>query len=110
VFATETRLSKIKAGLGPRVDKTTDRSPWDWYARSCVCGVPPGDCRAHARARTSQQQPAGDWRVWAYVAGRGAGKTRAGVSWVQHHVESGAMKLGCMIAPTSADIRDEWID
>ena len=32
----------------------------------------------HPRGRTSQRPPPGDWRVWAYVAGRGAGKTRAG--------------------------------
>jgi len=32
------------------------------------------------------------------VAGRGAGKTRAGACWVQHRVESGTMKLGCLIS------------
>jgi phage terminase large subunit-like protein len=44
------------------------------------------------------------------VAGRGAGKTRAGASWVQHRVETGAMKIGCLIAPTSADIRDVMVE
>ncbi|HQS71363.1 MAG TPA: ATP-binding protein, partial [Novosphingobium sp.] len=28
--------------------------------------------------RTSQQAPAGDWRVWLVMAGRGFGKTRLG--------------------------------
>jgi hypothetical protein len=41
VFAMETRLSRIKAGLGQRVVEITDRSPWDWYAQLCVCGVSP---------------------------------------------------------------------
>ncbi len=59
--------------------------------------------------RTSQRPPAGDWRVWGYVAGRGAGKTRAGACWVQHRVETGVMKLGCLIAPTVADIRDVMV-
>ena len=110
MFAMETRLSRVKAGLGPPVDEITDRSPWDWFAQSCACGAPPGECRTHPRARTSQRPPAGDWRVWAYVAGRAAGKTRAGASWIQHRVESGAMKIGCLIAPTSADIRDVMVE
>ena len=90
--------------------EVTDRSPWDWYAESCSCGQPPGGCRVHPRGRPSQRPPAGDWRVWAYVAGRGAGKTRAGACWVQHRVEHGTMKVGCLIAPTAADIRDVMVE
>jgi hypothetical protein len=41
---------------------------------------------------------------------RGAGKTRAGACWIQQRVESGTMKLGCLIAPTAADIRDVMVD
>ena len=74
------------------------RAPW-----------PAGGCRAHPRARESQRPPEGDWRVWGYVAGRGAGKTRAGACWVQHR-QAGVMKLGCLIAPTSADIRDVMVE
>ena len=74
--------------MGTAQAEVTDRSPWDWYAESCSCGQPPGECRAHPRGRPSQRPPAGDWRVWAYVAGRGAGKTRAGACWVQHRVEA----------------------
>jgi phage terminase large subunit-like protein len=44
------------------------------------------------------------------VAGRGAGKTRAGACWVQHGVQTGVMKLGCLIAPTAADIRDVMVE
>jgi phage terminase large subunit-like protein len=106
----ETRLARVKSGLGPRAADLTDRSPWDWYAQSCSCGLPPGDCRAHPRARMSQRPPAGDWRVWGYVAGRGAGKTRAGACWIQRRVEAGIMKLGCLIAPTMADIRDVMVE
>jgi len=58
--------------------EVSDRSAWDWYAESCSCGLLRGECRTHPRARASQRPPAGDWRVWTYVAGRGAGKTRAG--------------------------------
>ena len=64
----------------------------------------------HPRARPTQRPPAGDWRVWAYVAGRGAGKTRAGACWIQRRVDDGTMKLGCLIAPTAADIRDVMVE
>ena len=111
MFEMETRLARVKGGLGPRAADLTDRSPWDWYAQSCPCRpAGPGECREHPRARTSQRPPEGDWRVWGYVAGRGAGKTRAGACWVQHRVETGVMKLGCLIAPTVADIRDVMVE
>ena len=61
-------------------------------------------------ARPEQAPPAGDWIIWLILAGRGAGKTRAGACWVQHRVEAGIMKLGCLIAPTMADIRDVMVD
>ena len=32
--------------------------------------------------RNAQQPPAGDWTIWAILAGRGFGKTRAGAEWV----------------------------
>jgi hypothetical protein len=111
VYGTKrTRLLRIEARRRPPSAIVVDRSPWDWYAQSCSCGLPPGECRAHPRARTSQRPPAGDWRVWGYVGGRGAGKTRAGAGWVQHRVETGIMKRGCLIAPTMADIRDVMVD
>lgn len=34
-------------------------------------------------ARDGQRPPAGDWRVWLILAGRGFGKTRAGAEWVR---------------------------
>ena len=63
----------------------------------------------HPRARLTQRPPDGDWRVWGYVAGRGAGKTRAGAEWIQRRVEDGTMKIGCLIAPTANDIRDVMV-
>ncbi len=92
MFAMETRLTRVRAGLGPRAAEITNRSISDWYGGSCSCGLAPGECRQHHRARVSQRPPEGDWRVWAYVAGRGAGKTRAGACWTQHRALSGIMK------------------
>lgn len=34
-------------------------------------------------AREQQLPPAGDWRTWLVMAGRGFGKTRAGAEWVR---------------------------
>jgi hypothetical protein len=72
--ALTSRVEWLKARAGTFQVEVTDRSAWDWYADSCSCGLPPGECRAHPRARPTHRPPAGDWRVWAYVAGRGAGK------------------------------------
>ncbi len=110
VNTLEMRIERLKAGGGRSQPDVTDRSPWDWYAESCPCGLPAGECRVHPRARPTQRPPAGDWRVWAYVAGRGAGKTRAGACWIQQRVENGTMKLGCLIAPTANDIRDVMVE
>ncbi len=105
-----TRIDRLKACLGTARPEVSDRAPWEWYAESCPCGLPPGECGVHPRARATQRPPAGDWRVWGYVAGRGAGKTRAGAAWIQRRVEDGTMKLGCLIAPTANDIRDVMVE
>ncbi len=84
--ALATRIEWLRANAGVHQTDVTDRSVWDWYGESCSRGLPSGECRVHPRARPTQRPPAGDWRVWAYVAGRGAGKTRAGASWLQRRV------------------------
>ncbi|MEO1309111.1 MAG: terminase family protein, partial [Pseudomonadota bacterium] len=38
-------------------------------------------------AMPHQLPPAGDWRSWVIMGGRGAGKTRAGAEWVRSKVE-----------------------
>jgi len=38
-------------------------------------------------ARPDQLPPAGNWSVWLYLAGRGSGKTRAGVEWVRRKIK-----------------------
>jgi len=59
-----------------------------------------------AWARLSQLPPPGDWRHWLYLAGRGAGKTRAGAEWVRRLVEQEGVKRIALVAPTAADARD----
>src|SRR5215218_7509890 len=54
-------------------------------------------------ARSSQLPPAGDWRTWLVLAGRGFGKTRTGAEWVRARVERGQAGRIAVVAPTAAD-------
>jgi len=75
-----------------------------------------GPMRASARyswplfARPNQREPEGDHRYWLVLAGRGFGKTRAGVEWVREQVETGRASRAVVVAPTSADCRDTIVE
>jgi phage terminase large subunit-like protein len=60
-------------------------------------------------ARAEQLAPAGDWRIWLFLGGRGAGKTRAGAEWILQGVREGAMRRVALIGATYADVRDVMI-
>jgi phage terminase large subunit-like protein len=62
-----------------------------------------------AWARPSQLPPPGTWRVWLFLAGRGAGKTRAGAEWVRWLVEQRGVRRLALVAPTAADARDVMV-
>lgn len=53
-------------------------------------------------ARPEQLPPPGDWQFWSYVAGRGAGKTRAGAEFVRKKVADGCRRIA-LVAPTNDD-------
>lgn len=59
-------------------------------------------------ARPEQIAPAGDWRTWLILAGRGWGKTRTGAEWVRESVRSYPMVN--VIAATADDARDVMIE
>jgi phage terminase large subunit-like protein len=63
-----------------------------------------------AIARPEQLPPPGDWSVWIYLAGRGAGKTRSGVEAVREWIEAGACGRVALIAPTQGDARDVLVE
>ena len=119
----QARVVRAKAHLRPAPAAVTDRSPWDWYAQSCPCGLPPGDCRVHPRGRTSQRPPAGDWRVLQVFGSRLVAR------WPRHGVLDGLETLDLllesgdlMIHPRCTRLKDafqtysrqrrggEWID
>lgn len=61
-------------------------------------------------ARAEQFAPKGDWRTWVYLAGRGAGKTRAGGECMRRWVESGQCRRLHFVAPTASDVRDVMVE
>jgi len=54
-------------------------------------------------ARPNQLAPEGDWNTWFIQAGRGFGKTRAGVEWVREQVKQGHKRIAA-VAATNSDI------
>src|SRR5262249_8781599 len=102
-------LRRLREAVPPRgSDEARDR--FAWSAEGWPCGLPPGRCRVHPRARPGQRPPAGDWRVFLLLGGRGAGKTRTAAELVRHWVETGqAGRIG-LIGATAADVRDTMIE
>lgn len=60
-------------------------------------------------ARPQQMAPTGDWNTWFINAGRGFGKTRAGVEWVRGLVKKGYKRIAA-IAATNSDIERVMIN
>ncbi len=62
-----------------------------------------------------QLPPAGDWRSWVVMGGRGAGKTRAGAEWVRSVVEgprpvdAGACRRVALVGETYEQARDVMV-
>lgn len=60
-------------------------------------------------AQTGQLPPEGDWSIWLFLGGRGAGKTRAGAEWIRAQVAAGKRRIA-LIAPTLNDAREVMIN
>lgn len=63
-----------------------------------------------AAARPAQITPAGNWRIWLILAGRGWGKTLTGVqdaAW--YGIENGNSRIA-LVGPTAADCRDTIVE
>jgi phage terminase large subunit-like protein len=89
------------------MDATTIQA---WYCdRGRSCDGKPHGQYAWRHARGNQWPPPGeDWFVWAFRAGRGAGKTRSGAEYTRKMSE----KVGriALIAPTATDARDVMVE
>jgi phage terminase large subunit-like protein len=60
-------------------------------------------------ARPEQIPPVGDWLVWLFLAGRGAGKTRSASEWVLEKARTPGMRIA-LVGRTPADVRDVMIE
>ena len=66
-------------------------------------------------AMPHQLPPEGDWRAWAILGGRGAGKTRAGAEWVRAQVEGarpldpGRCRRVALLGETYDQVRDVMV-
>jgi phage terminase large subunit-like protein len=88
-------------------------SLYDWYGLSCPCGLPPGDCEVHPRARLKQRPPGTPgspwpadypWSVFLMQAGRGGGKTRAAAEFVRWKIEIGQWKDVIIVGATIGEV------
>lgn len=61
-------------------------------------------------ARDKQLPPAGHWRVWLLLAGRGFGKTRAGAEWIRWLAETGQARHIGLVGDTADDVRHVMIE
>jgi len=66
-------------------------------------------------AQPHQLPPAGEWRTWVAMGGRGAGKTRAGAEWVRAQLEGprpldrGAARRVALVGETYDQVREVMI-
>ena len=63
-----------------------------------------------AFTRPPQIPPEGDWLTWLYLAGRGAGKTRAAAEWIRKRVVDGGAKRIALVGRTTPDVRQIMIE
>jgi phage terminase large subunit-like protein len=61
-------------------------------------------------ARPNQLPPAGAWRTWLLLAGRGFGKTRTGAEYVRDQVVNQGRRRVALVAPTAGDARDVMVE
>lgn len=60
-------------------------------------------------ARPEQLPPEGDWFVWMFLAGRGAGKTRSAAEWVIEKAKTPNVRIA-LVARTPSDARDVMVE
>ncbi|WP_395392224.1 terminase family protein [Novosphingobium sp. BL-8A] len=91
VEAEGAEIEAFMAGLGC---KERREWRWDWAIR----------------ARPAQLAPAGDWRVWLVMAGRGFGKTRCGAEWVRLVAEENPDARIALVAANLGEARAVMVE
>ncbi|HEV2652996.1 MAG TPA: terminase family protein, partial [Rhizomicrobium sp.] len=92
--SVSSRASRAKAILKELTDEEVAFLEADWFYR----------------ARPEQLAPPGDWRIWLFLGGRGAGKTRSGAEWIADGVANGTMRRIGLVGATFHDARAVMIE
>ncbi len=61
-------------------------------------------------AHQGQMAPAGDWRTWTVLAGRGFGKTKAGAEWVSAFAREHPDVSIALVAATAEEARNVMVE
>lgn len=61
-------------------------------------------------ARKQQLAPAGDWRIWMIMAGRGFGKTRSGAEWVRMVADENPQARIALVSSSLAEARAVMVE
>lgn len=107
-------MTSPDAATLPLIDQLRAMPPDE--RRDLILGLSPDLAMALAydwygvHARPNQCIPAGEWRTWFLLAGRGFGKTRTAVEWVKFRVAYQGARRIHLVARTKADIRDVLVD
>ncbi|MBP7952314.1 MAG: DNA-packaging protein, partial [Sphingorhabdus sp.] len=64
----------------------------------------------HFWRRADQMPPAGDWRVWLVMAGRGFGKTRMGAEWVHEQARANGGARIALVGATLMEARQIMVE
>jgi len=92
-FDPETTTEQLHAAIGAMDDHEVEQVLYDWSVF----------------ARPGQVWPAGEWRTWLIIGGRGSGKTRPGAEAVRQVAEDPNAVIA-LIGPTAADVRQVMIE
>ena len=93
-WLTEAESGEIEAFMAG-LNRTERREwRWDWSIQ----------------ARPSQLAPAGDWRVWLVMAGRGFGKTRAGAEWVRAIAQNDGSARIALVGASLVEARSVMVE
>ncbi len=101
---------KSKAELMARYGQKTSAEVKIWYcSRGRSCDGEPHDGVPYNHARSDQWPPKGiNWDVWFYMAGRGAGKTKAGGNWARQ-MSRVAARIA-LIGRRGTDVRSTMVE
>lgn len=83
------------------LQRAASRAAWKLQNKSYF---PPSAWFSVPLAREKQLPPAGEWRIWLILAGRGFGKTRSVVEWALERARTQPGSTGVLAGATASDV------